>query len=126
MAIRKTATAKPHENVELRIIVCRLPLNPFGTKLVLEANENLDSDRRGKLRGNKQRMSQTTSVIAIADELSSEIAAAILTRQNELNRDPHELLHIVMTVHDTLRDLSAKARERRSKRNDRFRARAAN
>ena len=65
-------------------------------------------------------MSQTTSAITISDELSSEVAAAILTRQKELNRDPRELLRIVMTVHDTLRELSAKARARRSKKTDRF------
>jgi hypothetical protein len=65
-------------------------------------------------------MSQTTLVITISDELSSEIATAILTRQNELNRDPRELLDIVLTVHNTLRDLSAKARESRYDKNDRF------
>ena len=65
-------------------------------------------------------MSQTTSVITICDELSSEVATAILTRQNELNRNPRELLDIVLTVHDTLRDLSAKAGESRYDKNDRF------
>lgn len=65
-------------------------------------------------------MTQTSSVTTISDELSSEIATAILTRQTELNRDPRELLDLVMTVHRTLRDLSVKARERRYKKNDRF------
>lgn len=66
-------------------------------------------------------MSQTTSVITISNELSSEVAAAILTRQHELNRDPRELLDIVMTVHDTLRELSAKAGESRRIKSNRFR-----
>ena len=70
-------------------------------------------------------MSQTTSVITISDEVSSEVAAAILTRQNELSRDPRELLSIVLTVHDTLQELSAKARESRSKKIDRFPPRAS-
>jgi hypothetical protein len=61
-------------------------------------------------------MSHTTSVVTISDELSGEVAAAILTRQSELKRDPRELLDIVMTVYDTLQELSAKARERRGKR----------
>ena len=64
-------------------------------------------------------MTQTTSVITISDELSSEVATAILTRQKEINRDPRELLDIVMTVHDTLRELSENARENRSNRNHR-------
>ena len=59
-------------------------------------------------------------MITISNELSSEVAAAILTRQNELDRDPRELLDIVMTVHDTFRELSAKARESRRTGNDRF------
>jgi hypothetical protein len=58
-------------------------------------------------------MTQTTSVITISDELSSEVATAILTKQKELNRDPRELMDIVLTVHGTLRELSAKARESR-------------
>ena len=60
-------------------------------------------------------MTQTASLTTISDELSSEVATAILTRQNELNRDPSELLQIVLTVHHTLRELSVKARESRSK-----------
>lgn len=58
-------------------------------------------------------MTQITSAITISDELSSDVATAILTRQKELNRDPRELLDIVLTVHSTLRELSAKARESR-------------
>ena len=65
-------------------------------------------------------MTQSTSVVTISDELSSEIAEAILTRQLELNRDPRELLDIVMTVHNTLRELSANAREARHKKHHRF------
>ena len=65
-------------------------------------------------------MSQTASVIIISDEISSEIATAILTRQKELNRDPRELLDIVVRAHDTLRQLSANARESRRKRTERF------
>ena len=60
-------------------------------------------------------MNQTLSLTTISDEISSEVAAAILTKQKELNRDPKELLDIVLTVHDTLRHLSAKARDERSK-----------
>ena len=58
-------------------------------------------------------MSSTTSVVTISDELSSEVATAILTRQQELNCDPRELLAIVLRVHGTLRELSVKARESR-------------
>lgn len=65
-------------------------------------------------------INETASVIMISDELSSEVATAILTKQKELNRDPGELLDIVLTVHDTLRELSAKAREGRVGKNDRF------
>ena len=58
-------------------------------------------------------MTQATSVITISDELSSEVATAILTRQKELKRDPRELLDIVLLVHNTLRELSTQTRERR-------------
>ena len=47
--------------------------------------------------------------------LEDQQICRILTRQKELNRDPKELLDIVLTVHDTLRHLSAKARDERSK-----------
>lgn len=65
-------------------------------------------------------MTQATSVIATSDELSSEVATAILTKQYELNRDPRELLDIVMTVHNTLRELSENAIERRYRKVKRF------
>jgi hypothetical protein len=42
----------------------------------------------------------------LSDELSGDVAVAILTRAKELDRDPRELLEIVRTVHDTLQDLS--------------------
>lgn len=64
-------------------------------------------------------MTNTVSVVTISDEISSEVATAILTKQKELNRDPKELLNIVLIVHDTLRQLSAQAREKRSQRIDR-------
>ena len=65
-------------------------------------------------------MTNTVSMVTISDEISNEVATAILTKQKELNRDPAELLHIVLTVHDTLRQLSAQARDERSKRIIRF------
>jgi hypothetical protein len=71
-------------------------------------------------------MTQITSAITISDELSSDVATAILTRQKELNRDPRELLDIVLTVHSTLRELSAKARESRVEKIIASYARAAN
>jgi len=98
----------------------------FGTKLGSPCYENVEFDRGGKYVAANKSMSQTASVITISNELSGEVATAILTRQNELNRDPRELLRIVLTVHDTLRELSAKARESRSKKDNRFRSRAAN
>lgn len=71
-------------------------------------------------------MTQITSAITISDELSSEVATAILTRQKEFNRNPRELLDIVLTVHSTLRELSAKARESRVEKIIASYARAAN
>ena len=62
-------------------------------------------------------MTQRTLVVTISDELSGEVAAAILTKQRELGRDPRELLAIVITVHNTLRELSVNARERRYMKN---------
>ena len=97
----------------------------FGTKIGSPCYENVEFDRGGKYVAAKF-MSQTASVNTISNELSSEVATAILTKQNELNRDPRELLNIVMTVHHTLRELSAKARESHSKRDARFQSRAAN
>ncbi len=65
-------------------------------------------------------MTQTASVTTISNELSGEVATAILTKQRELDRDPRELLDLVITVHNTLRELSATARESRCKENDRY------
>jgi len=48
--------------------------------------------------------------LSVSDEISNEVATAILTKQKELNIDPKELLNIVLTVHDTLRQLSAEVR----------------
>ncbi len=61
-------------------------------------------------------MTKDIAATIISDELSSEVATAILTRQREMHRDPHELLDIVRTVHVTLQDLSARARDRRLER----------
>ena len=61
-------------------------------------------------------MTNSGSMGTISDEISGEVATAILTKQNELNRDPKELLNIVLAVHDTLRQLSDQARAERSKR----------
>jgi len=58
-------------------------------------------------------MAKDIAATIISDELSGEIATAILTRQKEMNRDPHELLALVRKVHVTLQDLSVKARDRR-------------
>lgn len=54
-------------------------------------------------------------MITLSDELSSDIATAILTRQKELDRDPRELLEIVRIVHNTLRELAAKTGDINSK-----------
>ena len=70
-------------------------------------------------------MTNTVSAVTISDEISNEVATAILTKQKELNRDPQELLNIVLIVHDTLRQLSSTAREKRSERIDRI-SRAGN
>ena len=64
-------------------------------------------------------MNNPVSVVVISDEVSTEVATAILTKQRELNRDPHELMNIVLAVHDTLRDLSEKARANRLAKIDR-------
>jgi hypothetical protein len=60
-------------------------------------------------------MKNTHSAITVSDEISSEVAAEILTKQIELNRDPQELLGIVLAVHTTLRELSERAHESRFK-----------
>jgi len=58
-------------------------------------------------------MTKSVSLMTMSDELSSEVATAILTNQEQLGRDPRELLNIVLRVHDTLRELSVKSREAR-------------
>ena len=61
-------------------------------------------------------MGNNNLAITISDELSGDIAAAILTRAQETGRDPHELLEIVRTVHETLQELSLRARDSRLQR----------
>lgn len=51
-------------------------------------------------------MRKLHSIRAVSSELSSDVAAAILTRQSQLNRDPVELMNIVLAVHNTLQELS--------------------
>ena len=58
-------------------------------------------------------MAKNTAAITISDELSGDVAAEILTRQQEMDRDPRELLDIVRTVHDTLQQLSQRDRDSR-------------
>jgi hypothetical protein len=58
-------------------------------------------------------MAKNVSAIIISDELSSDVAAAILTKQREMGRDPRELLDIVLAVHHTLQELSLRARDNR-------------
>jgi hypothetical protein len=77
------------------------------------------SNERSVISDKAQIMTNTVSAMTISDEISSEVATAILTKQKELNRDPKELLKIVLTVHDTLRQLSAQASQKRRLRIDR-------
>jgi len=63
-------------------------------------------------------MTNSVSAVTISDEISNEVATAILTKQKELNLDPKELLKIVLTVHDTLRQLSAQANQKRNEKID--------
>jgi hypothetical protein len=51
--------------------------------------------------------------MAIENELSSEIATALLTGKTKTKRELHELKEIVIKVHSTLRQLEAAARRRR-------------
>jgi hypothetical protein len=60
-------------------------------------------------------MSKASMTITISDDLSSDIASAILTRQKEWGADPIVLLDVVRTVHDTLRELSSKTDTDRKK-----------
>ena len=54
-------------------------------------------------------MNERIQTRSLSDELSGDVAVAILTRLQELNREPRELLEIVRTVHITLQDLSEAA-----------------
>jgi len=65
-------------------------------------------------------MNKSVSAKTLADELSSDVATAILTRQGDPGRDPLELLEIVRTVHLTLQELSSRTRDRRLARLDRL------
>jgi len=58
-------------------------------------------------------MIKPVSLMTISDELSSEVATAILTKQDQLGMDPRELLNIVLRVHGALRELSVKSSEDR-------------
>jgi hypothetical protein len=60
--------------------------------------------------------------MALADELSGDIAVAILATKVTTDRDRDELLDIVLAVHGTLRELSVE--EQRKKRVSRFSAKA--
>ena len=55
--------------------------------------------------------------MSIANELSTDVAAAVLTgKEDESRRDAGELVDVVMEVHSTLRRLTAEARrENRSR-----------
>ncbi len=51
--------------------------------------------------------------MSIANELSSEVATAVLTRQEDEHRiDPQEVGRILLLVHDTLRHLQSEERKR--------------
>jgi len=52
--------------------------------------------------------------MAISNELSSEIAAAILA-ENKTRRDPNQLREIILRVHCALQKMSEEARVRRFK-----------
>ena len=50
-------------------------------------------------------------LMSIANELSSDVAAAVLTRQSEApTTESKELVGVIMEVHTTLRHLTVKAR----------------
>jgi len=65
-------------------------------------------------------MTKTVSLMTLSDELSSEVATAILTKQEQLGRDPRELLNIVLRVHGTLRELSVKSSQDRYEKLSRY------
>ncbi|HEU4714632.1 MAG TPA: hypothetical protein VFS76_23915 [Pyrinomonadaceae bacterium] len=52
--------------------------------------------------------------MALSNELSSEIAAALLA-QDKTPRDPKQLKDIILRVHDALQEMSEEARARRFK-----------
>ena len=52
--------------------------------------------------------------MAISNELSSDIAAAILA-ENKTPRDPRQLKDIILRVHCALQEMSEEARARRFK-----------
>jgi len=49
------------------------------------------------------------AAFTISDDISTDVAQAILTKQEEWGRDPNALLNVVRMVHDTLRDLSLRS-----------------
>lgn len=59
----------------------------------------------------KQRSANHLSLMAIANELSSEIAIAILTAEAETPARLDELKKIILEVHATLQEMSKKERE---------------
>jgi hypothetical protein len=54
-------------------------------------------------------MSKSMAAFTISDDISTDVAQAILTKQKEWGRDPNALLNVVRIVHDTLRDLSLRS-----------------
>jgi hypothetical protein len=54
-------------------------------------------------------MSKSMAAFTISDDISTDVAQAILTKQEEWGRDPNALLNVVRMVHDTLRDLSLRS-----------------
>lgn len=54
-------------------------------------------------------MSKSMAAFTISDDISTDVAQAILTKQKEWGRDPNALLNVVRIVHDTLRELSLRS-----------------
>ena len=67
-------------------------------------------------------MTNTTEVVTVSDEISGEVASELLTKQRQLNRDPQELLKIVLVVHNTLRELSERVRVSRDQKLNRLKS----
>jgi hypothetical protein len=65
-------------------------------------------------------MSKRASAMAVSHELSSDVAIAILTTLSQSNRDPDELMEIVLAVHSTLQELAVNERDRRWSTIDRY------